>query len=111
MTAYEKFKIYLLSNELDPKLAEPVFYAPELCDLYPWPKLVLALSLISDDFKPVSTSVSLKPIINGITKLSAFKSDEFISAHINNILASNSKDLLRLEILHRMARIFKEQIA
>lgn len=111
MTKYEEFKIYLCANQLDVKLAEPIIYAPELCTLYPWPKLVFALAIISDEFKPVSTSIGLKPIVYSITKFEAFKANSFISAYINNTLADSSVDTLRNEILHRIGKIFKENIA
>ena len=56
LTQHEKFKIYLISNNLDIELAEPVAIAPSLLN-YPWDKLCIMLTILRKEFKNKNTTI------------------------------------------------------
>jgi len=111
MTPYEEFRVFAISQRLDPKLADPLRYAPELAAKYPKNKLLIALAMISDDFKPRSMTVSLKPILYSVLKFEAYSSNTFVTTYLNDNLADLVATSLEREITHRIDRIFQEQVA
>jgi len=111
MTPHEEFRIYAISQQLDPKIAEPLKYAPELALKYSKDKLLIALSMIYKDFKPKSRSISLKPIVYSVLKFEAYSANKFVTTYMNDSLANIIADSLSREIIYRIDRIFSERIA
>jgi len=111
MTPYEEFRIYAISQHLDPKIADPLRYAPKLASIYPKDKLFIALAMIHDDFTPKGRTVDIKPIIYSVLKFEAYSADKFVNVFLNDALGDLVSDSLEREITHRIDRIFSEQIA
>ena len=111
MSRYSEFKLTLLSQGLDPKLADPILYAPKLLDTYNWTKLTVALSIFQPSFTPKLVTVALRPKVHDIIKFQAFASNTSITAHINKTLANSMPDILEVEITESIVAIFNRMIA
>lgn len=104
LTPYEKFKLYLISNNLDVELAEPVRLAPSILS-YPWDDLCVILTMFGKEFRNKNTTILVKPIIYNAVKFQAAKQNMYINEYINNLFATQCADTIRREIEIRVKHL------
>lgn len=104
LTPYEKFKIYLISNNLDVELAEPVRLAPSILS-YSWDDLCVILTMFGKEFQNKNTTILVKPIIYNAVKFQAAKQNMYINEYINNLFAMQCTDTIRREIEIRVKHL------
>lgn len=104
LTEYEKFKIYLITNNLDVELAEPVRFAPSILS-HPWDDLCVMLSMLGKDFRNKSTTILVKPLFYNAVKYQAGQENMYINEYINHLFASSCESVVRREIEIRIKNL------
>jgi len=107
---YKKLRAFLIAKDLDPELAEALIYAPELLDLYPLDKLIVALAIINYNFGEERVTMKLQPIIYNSLKLEAYNGGVFIHAQMNDSLGSLLSPTIKTEILFQVKRAISTSV-
>lgn len=104
LTQHEKFKIYLISNNLDIELAEPAAIAPSLLN-YPWDKLCIMLTILGKEFKNKNTTILTKPIYYNAIKFKATQENKYINEYLNQLFVTDCLDIIRRDIEYKVKHL------
>jgi hypothetical protein len=104
LTEYEKFKLFLIQNNLDIELAEPARLAPSILS-YPWDKLIILLTMLGKDFKNKSTTILVKPIIYNAVRFQAAQENMFVTEYINKLFYEQCSSTVEKEIEYKIKHL------